>query len=99
MAFEWFKNKSYLAQIVLIIILIYAVSSIVVLGLALGLFSFLPYYTRLDPFVCVFYAIFSFVVTAGVSAFHLSTMIRRRKRRSDREEDEKKAAAGAKNPA
>lgn len=87
MAFmEWFKEKSHISQTIFIVIIAYAVSSVVVLCLALGIFPYLEG-AYLNPQVCLAYAIISFALTAFISAYHLSTMLRRKKRRNDRLDD------------
>lgn len=82
MAFEWIKNKTYIAITIFIVIIIYAISSVVMLGLVLGIFPALPG-AYLNPYMCLGYAIISFLLTAFISAYHLSTLIRRRKRKTD----------------
>jgi membrane protein implicated in regulation of membrane protease activity len=82
----WFKNRTFIAQTIFIVIILYAVSSIVVLGVAAGVFHKMPG-AYLNPYICVAYAIISFALTAFISAYHLSTMIRRKKRRCDRLDD------------
>jgi membrane protein implicated in regulation of membrane protease activity len=82
MIFDWIRNKSHIAQTIFILIILYAVTTVIVLCLALGFFQHLPR-AHLNPYVSLTYAIISFVLTALISAFHLSTMIRRRKRKTD----------------
>ncbi|MDR0584194.1 MAG: hypothetical protein LBG57_07610 [Treponema sp.] len=92
MAFlEWFKERSHISQTIFIVIIAYAVSSVVVLCLALGIFPYLEH-AYFNPQVCIAYAIISFALTAFISAYHLSTMIRRKKRRCDLTDGRRNAA-------
>jgi membrane protein implicated in regulation of membrane protease activity len=51
--------------------------------MAWGIFPHLPG-AYLNSEICVVYSIISFVLTAFIAAYHLSTMFRRRKRKTDR---------------
>ena len=77
-------NKSAIAQIIFILIILYCVSSINVLLLAFGLLPYIPGIYLKSGMLIVF-SLFSLAMTLFVSAYHLSTMIRRRKRKTDRE--------------
>jgi hypothetical protein len=79
---EFFRNRSYLAQIIFILIILYTVSSINVLILAL---SIVPYLERayLHTPVLLGFAVISFVLTLVIIAYHLYTMIHRKKRKTD----------------
>jgi predicted membrane protein len=79
----WLWQHSPVARIIFILILLYAICSINVLFLAIGIISYLPKSFLLDPHVLIAFAIISFALTVLTSAYHLSTMILRRKRRSD----------------
>jgi hypothetical protein len=79
---EFWANKSRVSQVIFILIILYAVSSICVLLPALGILPFLPD-AYLNPYVLLGFALVSFAFTVFISAFHLSTMIKRRKRRTD----------------
>lgn len=81
---EFWANKRRISQVIFILIIIYAVSSINVLLLALGVLSYLPQ-AHLNPYVLVAFSLVSFLLSVFISAYHLSTMIQRRKRKSDRE--------------
>ncbi|MDR0600687.1 MAG: hypothetical protein LBG84_11545 [Treponema sp.] len=74
------------SQIIFVIIIIYAVSSINVFLLALGILPFLPA-AYLNPYLLLTFSIASFAFTLLMAAYHLSTMIRRRKRKTDRVEN------------
>jgi hypothetical protein len=76
-------NKSYFAQIVFILIILYCVSSINVLMLAFGVLPYVPG-VYLNPGVLIGFAILAFVLTLCVSTYHLSTMLRSKKRKSDK---------------
>jgi hypothetical protein len=79
---DFWATKSHISRLIFVLIILYCVSSITVLLLALGI---LPYVSdaHLNPFVLIGFAIASFTLTLFISAFHLSTMLRRRKRKTD----------------
>jgi hypothetical protein len=76
-------SRSRVSQVIFILIVLYCVASVNVLILALGM---LPYYESIQgvSYLLIGFTISSFVLTLFISAYHLSTMLRRRKRRSDR---------------
>lgn len=82
---EFFIRQNHISQMIFILILLYAVSSINVLLLALGILPHIPG-MYLNPYIMVAFSLISFALTAFISAYHLSTMIRRRKRKTDQEE-------------
>lgn len=86
---EFLLNKSRISQVIFIVIIMYCVSSMNVLILALGIMPYIPG-VYLNPYVLIVFAIISFVITLLVSIYHLSTMIRKRKRKCDRPADEDK---------
>jgi hypothetical protein len=67
-----------------ICIIVYAIASINVLVLAVSTYKNAPG-AYLNPQSLFLFAIISFVLAVAVSAYHLSTLLRRRKRRSDRQ--------------
>lgn len=70
-------------QLVFTLIILYCATSINVLLLALGILPNLPgAYSQ--SFALMAFAVISFVTTLFVSAYHLSSMLRKRKRKSDR---------------
>jgi hypothetical protein len=75
-------RKSYLSQVIFILIILYAVSSITVLLLIRPILQRIPG-SFLEFNSLIAYAIISFVVTLILGVFHLSTMVRNRKRRTD----------------
>ena len=79
---HWFKHRSLGLQILFIVILLYAISSMLVLGISLGILPYLHYKFYLKD--NVEYAVISFVLTAAISAYHLSIMLRMKKRTGDR---------------
>jgi hypothetical protein len=79
------KSKSYIAHAVFMLAITYAMSSFTVLGLAMGILPFLPM-ASLDLSVCTIYTLISFVLAAGLSAYHLSSMVRGNKRWTDKAE-------------
>ncbi|MDR2553012.1 MAG: hypothetical protein LBD31_07610 [Treponema sp.] len=78
---HWFKNRALGLQLLFILIIVYAVSTAFVLGLALGILPYLHYKLYLKE--NTEYAIISFVLTAVISVYHLSVMFRLNKRRTD----------------
>lgn len=79
---NFLRNKSYVAQIVFILIILYTVSSINVLVLALSLIPYLEN-LRFRDTVLIAFAVISFALTVFISVYHLYTMAYRKKRRSD----------------
>jgi heme/copper-type cytochrome/quinol oxidase subunit 2 len=84
---EFWLNKSHVSQAIFILIIVYGVSAIHVLLLALGALPYLPQVHR-NPYILVIFALVSFALTVFISAYHLSTMIQRRKRSGDMEPQE-----------
>ena len=86
---ELWMSRSHVSQIIFILIVLYCVASVNVLILALGM---LPYYESDHgvSYLLIGFTISSFVLTLFISAYHLSTMLRRRKRRSDRFSEEER---------
>jgi ABC-type bacteriocin/lantibiotic exporter with double-glycine peptidase domain len=78
------KNRSQLVSVLWICIIVYAIASINVLILALSIYRNLPG-AYLNPRTLLVFSIISFALAVIISAYHLSTLIRRRKRRSDRQ--------------
>ena len=76
-------NKSHVSQIIFILIILYCVSSINVLLLGFGILPYIPG-VYLNPYMFIWFALASCVLTLIMSVYHLSTMLRRRKRKSDR---------------
>ena len=75
-------RKSYLAQVVLILIILYAVSSITVLLPIRLILRIIPgSFLRFEALIA--YAIISVIITLVLCIYHLSTMIRNRKRSTD----------------
>jgi hypothetical protein len=83
-----------MSQVIFILIILYCVSSVNVLLLALGILPYIPG-AYLNPYVLIAFSIISFALTLLISAFHLSTMIRRKKRRCDRIPDDAKVCKTA----
>jgi hypothetical protein len=79
------KGKTHLSQILFILVMMYCVSSINVLLLALGVVRWIPQ-AYLNPRVLIWFSIISFGFAVLLSAYHLCTFFFRNKRRSDYEE-------------
>ena len=80
-----FLRKNTIWQMIFILTILYAVSSINVLVIVINL---LPYLRGafFRTHILVYFAEISFGLTAFLSAYHLTTMFRRRKRKMDRVE-------------
>jgi lysylphosphatidylglycerol synthetase-like protein (DUF2156 family) len=79
---EFFRNRHHIAQTIFILIILYTVSSINVLILALDIVPHLPG-AYIDTSVLVAFAAVSLALTLVVGVYHLYTMIYRKKRRTD----------------
>jgi ABC-type transport system involved in cytochrome c biogenesis permease subunit len=80
---EIWTRVNPISKIIFILIIAYAVISIIVLFMALNIVRFIPdSYNQV--YVYLAFAIVSFLVTVFISAYHLTTLIRRRKRASDK---------------
>ena len=83
---ETWKSRSRISKIIFLLIILYCISSINVLLLAFGLTRWLPNF-HLNARVLIAFSVTSFALTLFMSAYHLSTFLRRRKRASDRVAD------------
>jgi hypothetical protein len=79
---ETWKSRSAAAQVLFILSIAYAISSVNTLLLALGVVRWIPG-TAFHPRVIIAYCIISFVYGALLSAYHLFTFLVRRKRKDD----------------
>jgi predicted membrane protein len=75
-------NKNQLLQVVLILIILYSISSVNVLVLALNILPYLPN-AFLKPYSMIGFAAISFLLTVFMSIYHLYSMFRKRKRKTD----------------
>ena len=80
---DFWKQKTRISQILFILAMMYCVSSINVLLLALGVVRWIPL-AYLNPKVLIVFSLISFVFALILSAYHFSTFINRRKRKNDR---------------
>jgi membrane protein implicated in regulation of membrane protease activity len=80
-------NKRHVWLVIFLLIILYAVSSINVLVLALGI---LPYLEDafLEANILVYFAITSFIITAFLCLYHITIMFQKRKRKTDVVTDE-----------
>jgi membrane protein implicated in regulation of membrane protease activity len=83
---ETWKSRTCISKIIFLLIILYCISSINVLLLAFGLTKWIPNF-HLNARVLITFSVTSFALTLLVSAYHLSTFLRRRKRASDRVAD------------
>jgi hypothetical protein len=86
---NWFSTSSTGSKCIFVVIVLYLIATVILLATAGGS-------TVSDnPYILIGFSLASFTLTVVVSAFHLSTLIRRRKRKSDKIADgtwkEKKA--------
>jgi hypothetical protein len=82
---EFWRQKTHVSQVLFILAMMYCVSSINVLLLALGVVRWIPQ-AYLNPQVLIWFSIISFGFALLMSAYHFSTFIIRRKRKYDYEE-------------
>jgi uncharacterized membrane protein YbhN (UPF0104 family) len=80
---DFWRQKTHVSQVLFIIAMMYCVSSINVLLLALGVVRWIPQ-AYLNPNVLIGFSLISFAFALVLSAYHFSTFINRRKRREDR---------------
>jgi hypothetical protein len=80
---EFWKQKTHVSQLLFILAMMYCISSINVLLLALGMVNWIPE-AYLNPQVLVIFSIISFAFAFLLSAYHFSTFLNRRKRKADR---------------
>jgi hypothetical protein len=80
---ERFIRRTAASIIICLVILCYAISSVIALLFALGI---VPHLERaaLHPRTLLIYSVISFTLVAVLSAYHMYTFICRRKRFSDR---------------
>jgi hypothetical protein len=80
---EFWKQKTHVSQLLFILAMMYCISSINVLFLALGMVNWIPE-AYLNPRVLIVFSLISFAFAFLLSAYHFSTFINRRKRKADR---------------
>jgi membrane protein implicated in regulation of membrane protease activity len=91
-------NRSVMVQILWICIVAYAIASLNILIHALIIYD-KARGAFLDPQTSLVFAIVSFLLVVLISAYHISTLVRRRKRRSDRRKLSRRKAIRAKHNA
>ncbi|MDR2178166.1 MAG: hypothetical protein LBP20_09040 [Treponema sp.] len=87
---EFWRQKTYVSQVLFILAMLYCVSSINVLLLALGIVRWIPS-AYLNPQVLIWFSIISFSFALLLSIYHFSTFLIRRKRKEDRREHQSPA--------
>jgi membrane protein implicated in regulation of membrane protease activity len=85
---DFWRQKTRVSQVLFILAMMYCVSSINVLLLALGVIRWIPQ-AYLNPKVLIAFSLISFAFALVLSAYHFSTFINRRKRRDDRMRDDR----------
>ncbi|MDR0731695.1 MAG: hypothetical protein LBF63_08500 [Treponema sp.] len=80
---EFWKQKTRVSQILFLLAILYCVSSMNVLFLALGVVRWIPE-AYLNPTVLVTFSLISFGFALLLSIYHFSTFFNRRKRKDDR---------------
>lgn len=81
-AAHWFKSRSVATRTIFVLLALYAPCAIIGLVLLLRIVPYVP--SARIPYASIVYAIVSFALTVLISAYHLSTLIRRQKRKTDR---------------
>jgi membrane protein implicated in regulation of membrane protease activity len=81
--FDFWKQKTHVSQFLFLLSMLYCVSSINVLLLALGVVRWIPE-AYLNPTVLIAFSLVSFVFALLLSAYHFFTFLNRRKRKDDR---------------
>jgi membrane protein implicated in regulation of membrane protease activity len=80
---EFWRQKTHVSQLLFLLAILYCVSSINVLFLALGVVRWIPQ-AYLNPTVLIAFSLISFAFALVLSVYHFSTFINRRKRKDDR---------------
>jgi hypothetical protein len=80
---EFWKQKTRVSQVLFLLAILYCVSSINVLFLALGVVHLIPQ-AYLNPTVLAAFSLISFGFALILSVYHFSTFFNRRKRKGDR---------------
>ena len=80
----WFK-KGILWEVIFILTILYAVSSINILVIVISILPFL-HGAFLKTHILTYFAEIAFGLTAFLSVYHITTIFHRRKRRTDRQE-------------
>jgi membrane protein implicated in regulation of membrane protease activity len=91
-------NRSAMVQILWICIVVYSIASLNIIIHALFIYD-KAQGAYLDPQSSLIFAVISFLLVVLVSAYHISTLVRRRKRRSDKRKLSKGKAMRAKHNA
>jgi hypothetical protein len=89
------KQKTRISRILFILAMMYCVSSINVLLLALGVVRWIPQ-AYLNPRVLIVFSLISFAFALLLSAYHFNTFLNRRKRKCDRIDVPQTDSAGGK---
>jgi hypothetical protein len=79
----FWKQKTRVSQLLFIIAMMYCISSINVLLLAVGVVNWIPE-AYLNPQVLIIFSLISFGFAFLLSVYHFSTFLNRRKRKADR---------------
>jgi hypothetical protein len=80
---KFWVNKSYVAQVIYIVIIVYCACSINVLLFALGAVRIFPN-ANLVTEALTFFTLISFLLALCTSVFHIRSIVKRDKRRSDK---------------
>jgi hypothetical protein len=80
---DFWRQKTHISQVLFILSMMYCVSSINVLLLALGIVRWIPQ-AYLNPKVLIGFSLISFAFALVLSIYHFSTFLNRRKRKYDR---------------
>jgi hypothetical protein len=79
---EFWRQKTHVSQVLFLLAMMYCVSSINALLLALGVFRYIPQ-AYLNLKALIVFSLISFAFALLLSACHFSTFLNRRKRKGD----------------
>ena len=89
---EVWKRVNPISRAIFVLLILYVLIGVLYLLIMMGVVNIIPEFSN-RPFVAEYmsasFAIISFVFIVFISAFHLSTLIRRRKRHADKIADGK----------
>jgi membrane protein implicated in regulation of membrane protease activity len=91
---DFWRQKTHISQVLFILAMMYCVSSINVLLLAMGIVRWIPQ-AYLNPKVLIGFSLISFAFALALSIYHFSTFLNRRKRKYDRIDGQQADSAGA----
>jgi hypothetical protein len=79
---RWFNESNKTSQVLFVLSVLYMVCAVVILIITLSAIAVIPGLHN-NHYVLIGFSLASFTFSVFISAFHLSTIIRRRKRKTD----------------